>query len=136
MNARDVMRPDPVVLTQDEPVSRAAEIMRGLDVSLVPVVDDPSSMCLIGVITDHDIAARCVASEHRGSCTVAEHMTADHLRTVRTGTDIRDVAALMGRHQVQCVPVISDDNRLAGTITRADLPTGLSAVAPSSNRPP
>jgi CBS domain-containing protein len=130
------MRPDPAVLTQDEPVSRAAEIMRDLGVSLVPVVDDPSSMCLIGVITDHDIAVRCVASDHGGSCIVAEHMTADHLRTVRTGADVGDVIALMERHEVRCVPVISDDNRLAGTITRADLPAELTAAAPSSNRLP
>ena len=136
MNARDIMRAHPVVLTPDEPLSRAAEIMRDLDVSLVPVVDDPSSMCLIGVITDHDIAARCVASEHRGSCTVAEHMTADHLRTVLTGDDVRDVVAVMARHHVGCVPVISDDNRLAGTITRADLRAAFTDVAPSSNRRP
>ena len=125
MKALDIMTSDPVVVTQHEPLSRAAEIMRDLDVTLVPVVDDPSSMCLIGVITDHDIAVRCVASEHDGSCTVAEHMTPDHLRTVRTGDDIGDVIALMERNHVQCIPVISDANRLVGVITRADLPASM-----------
>ena len=110
--------------------------MRDRDVSLVPVVDDPSSMFLIGVITDHDIAARCVASEHDSSCTVGEHMTADHLRTVRTCDDIGDVVDLMERHQIACIPVISDANRLVGVIRRRDLPAVVADVAPSSNPRP
>lgn len=127
MKARDIMTSDPHVTTQREPVSRAAEIMRDLDIGIVPVVDDTSSMRLIGVITDRDIAVRCVAKKHGSACTVGEHMTSEHLNTVHPNDDIEVVIALMERDQVRRIPVVSDDNRLAGVIAQADLATKLEA---------
>mgnify|MGYP001550965382 CR=1 FL=1 len=123
MKARDIMTSNPSVITQREPVSRAAEIMRDLDVGIVPVVDDPSSMRLLGVITDRDIAVRCVAKKHGSSCTVGDHMTSAHLDTVRPDDDISAVITLMEREQVRRIPVVSDDNRLTGVIAQADLAT-------------
>jgi CBS domain-containing protein len=130
MKARDIMTSDPSVITQREPVSRAAEIMHDLDVGIVPVVDDPSSMCLIGVITDRDIAVRCVAKKHGDSCIVGEHMTCDHLDTVCLDDDVEAVMALMARDQVRRIPVIGNDHRLAGIISQADLATKLGPKEP------
>jgi CBS domain-containing protein len=121
MKAREIMTSDPFVITQREPVSRAAEIMRDLDVGIVPVVDDPSSMRLIGVITDRDIAVRCVARKHGSSCTVADHMTSAHLGTVHPDDDVETVIAMMEREQVRRIPVVSEDNKLTGVIAQADL---------------
>jgi CBS domain-containing protein len=123
MKARDIMTSDPLAITQREPVSRAAQIMRDLDVGIVPVVDDPSSMRLIGVITDRDIAVRCVARKHGNSCTVGDHMTSSHLDTVRPDDDIDAAITLMERDQVRRIPVVSEDHRLAGIIAQADLAT-------------
>jgi len=36
MKARDIMTPDPEVVTPEEPISRAARIMRDYDVGIVP----------------------------------------------------------------------------------------------------
>jgi CBS domain-containing protein len=127
MKARDIMTSDPHVTTRREPVSRAAELMRDLDIGIVPVVDDPSSMRLIGVITDRDIAVRCVARKHATFCTVGDHMTSEHLDTVHPDDDVEVVMALMERDQVRRIPVVSDDNRLAGVIAQADLATKLGA---------
>ena len=130
MKARDIMTSHPHVITQREPVSRAAEIMRDLDVGILPVVDDPSSMRLLGVITDRDIAVRCVAKKHGTSCTVGDHMTSKHLDTARPDDDVEAVMALMERDQVRRIPVVSDDNRLAGVIAQADLATKLGPKEP------
>ncbi len=64
MKAQDIMTRNPDVLTPDEPVSRAAQLMRDRNVGIVPVVEDKSSMKLCGVITDRDIAIRHVAEGH------------------------------------------------------------------------
>ncbi|MBI2186078.1 MAG: CBS domain-containing protein [Acidobacteria bacterium] len=61
MKVRDIMTPDPEVVTPEEPISRAARIMRDYDVGIVPVVGDSESRNLVGVITDRDIACRHVA---------------------------------------------------------------------------
>ena len=123
MKARDIMTSDPFVITEREPVSRAAEIMRDRDVGIVPVVDDRSSMRLLGVITDRDIAIRCVALEHGSSCMVGDHMTSAHLGTVHPDDDVSTVIKLMERDRVRRIPVVSDDNRLDGVIAQADLAT-------------
>jgi len=120
MQARDIMTPNPTVVTPDEPVSRAAQIMRASDIGMVPVVDDRKSMTLKGVITDRDIVVRCVAEGHNPSCQVRDHMTSDEVDTVTPDDDVHDVVAKMERDQVRRIPVVSD-GVLAGVIAQADI---------------
>ena len=123
MKARDLMTANPAVLTPSESITRAAQIMHDLDVGLVPVVDDPTARHLVGVITDRDITVRCVARNHGGACTVRDHMTSARLDTVRPDDDIDQVLSLMERDQVRRIPVVNDDNALAGIIAQADVVT-------------
>ena len=44
--------------------------VRTYDIGIVPVVSDPISRNLTGVITDRDIAVRHVANSHMEDCTV------------------------------------------------------------------
>lgn len=125
MKAREIMTSEPLAVTRREAVWRAAEIMRDVDVGILPVIDDPRSMRLLGVITDRDIAVRCVAKQHGTSCTVGDHMTTGHLDTVGPDDDVDTVIALMERDQVRRIPVVSEDNRLVGVIAQADLATKL-----------
>lgn len=130
MNARDLMTTNPSVVTPNDPIARAAEIMHDLDVGLVPVVDSLSSKHLLGVITDRDITVRCVAKKHGSGCSVKDHMTKEHLDTVRAEDDASKVISLMEREQVRRIPVVSDDNRLEGIIAQADLATKLGPQEP------
>lgn len=121
MKARDLMTSDPLVVTPSEPVSRAAEIMRDLNVGIVPVVDNPVSMHLQGVITDRDIAVRCVSKQQSPSSSVSNFMTKGHLDTVHVNDDAESVTSLMERDKVRRIPVVSDDGRVLGMISQADL---------------
>src|SRR6266550_6970107 len=80
MKARDIMTPDPEVVTPEQSISCAAQIMRDCDVGVVPVVNN-DGRTLIGLITDRDIAVRHVADGHAGDCTVGAHMTCDDIET-------------------------------------------------------
>jgi CBS domain-containing protein len=120
MKARDLMAPFPGVVTAGDPLSRAAEIMRDWNVGMVPVVDDTLAMHLLGVITDRDIAVRCVAPRHGGRCSVGAHLTAGPLVTVEPDTDVREVMEQMKAHQVRRLPVV-DGGRLVGVVALADL---------------
>ena len=130
MKARDIMTSGPLVVTKADLLWRAAEIMRDLDVGIIPVIDDPRSMRLLGVITDRDIAVRCVAKKHGTSCTVGDHMTSGHLDTVHPDDDLDTVIALMERDQVRRIPVVAEDNRLLGVIAQADLATKVGRKEP------
>jgi CBS domain-containing protein len=120
MKARDLMAPYPGVVTAGDPLSRAAEIMRDRGVGMVPVVDDTLAMHLVGVITDRDIAVRCVAPRHGGRCAVGAHLTAAPLATVEPDTDVREVMDRMKVHQVRRLPVVAG-GRLVGVVALADL---------------
>jgi CBS domain-containing protein len=82
------------------------------------------------VLTDRDIAVRCVAKKHGASCTVGDHMTSAHLDTVHPDEDVSAVITLMQRDQVRRIPVVSDDNRLTGMIAQADLVTKVGPTDP------
>ena len=62
MTCKDVMTANPKFCVPDDPVSRAAEIMRASDVGAVPIVRDREGKQLAGMITDRDIAIKIVAT--------------------------------------------------------------------------
>src|SRR5690606_263614 len=99
MKARDIMTSELEVVTPNDPVSRAPQIMRDADVGTIPAVADTSNMRLRGVITARDIAVRHVAERHQQECRVSDHMTDSDLGTVTPDTDIEEVASLMERDQ-------------------------------------
>jgi CBS domain-containing protein len=121
MRARELMTPRPFVVLPDEPVLRAAEIMRDHDVGAVPVVRDRESMLLVGVITDRDIAVRHVAAAHHHDCPVRDHMTTGRLATVRDDATACEVMHRMRRGKVRRVLVTDVAGVLLGVIAQADL---------------
>lgn len=136
MKVREIMTPDPEVVTPEQPISRAAKIMREHDVGIVPVVGDAGSRHLIGVITDRDIAVRHVADSHMEDCTVGAHMTRDNIETVRENDDSAMVLEAMKRREVRRIPVTNDvgDRRqgrgqraACGSLVIVPRPDGLAA---------
>lgn len=120
MRARDIMTENPETLTGRDNVRRAAELMRDLDVGIIPVVDDKDGGRIRGVITDRDIAVRHVAEGHEGNCMIQEHMT-DRVTSVGPDESLDEVMARMRQDQVRRVPVVEDGDRLIGMIAQADL---------------
>ncbi|MBM3907719.1 MAG: CBS domain-containing protein [Gemmatimonadetes bacterium] len=131
MKARDVMTAHPSVITPDEPIHRAAELMRDRRVGMLPVIDNLQSRRLQGVLTDRDIVVRCVATGRGMDAAVREHMTARHLTTVRLDEEVHDVAHKMRRDHVRRIPVLSDDNRVVGVVAVVDLATRLRPAEPT-----
>ena len=123
MKAHEIMTSKPEVVTPQDPISRAAQIMRDKDVGLVPVVRDTSSMMLEGVITDRDVAVRHVADGHTSDCSVASHMSREHISAVDQSDDVQTVLATMERAEVRRVPVTDKNGKLVGIIAQADIAT-------------
>jgi|SRR5688572_10515849 len=120
MKAREIMTSNPQCVTPGDAVQAAARIMRDADVGIVPVVDEGNERRLRGVITDRDIAVRCVAEGRDGNCRVSDLMSND-LVTVRPDDDVREVMTRMKSEQVRRIPVVDDNNNLVGIIAQADL---------------
>ncbi|HUF65872.1 MAG TPA: CBS domain-containing protein [Gemmatimonadaceae bacterium] len=130
MKAQELMMKRLAVATPDDKLSTAAALMRDESVGIIPVVKDRQSMRLEGVLTDRDVAVRCVAGGHESGCHVRDHMTSDHLATVPPSASVEDVMQLMEREQVRRIPVVADGDRLAGIIAQADIARRIGPVDP------
>ena len=120
--ARDIMTANPQVVTPEESIQRAAQIMRDADVGIVPVVDDQASMRLTGLVTDRDIAVRMVAEgRNSGDCCARDVMSSSP-RSVGPDDSLDRVMDLMKSEKVRRVPVVEGD-RLVGIIAQADVAT-------------
>ena len=130
MKARELMHSELLVVTPDQPVSVAAELMLTGDVGMIPVIGDPLARRLVGVITDRDIATRHVGVGHRQECAVRDHMTPLPLAVVRPDDHVHDVAGRMRHVKVRRIPVVGNDHELLGVIAIADIVRGVGVDEP------
>lgn len=125
MKARDIMTPKPCVVTPNDSIVKAAELMRYENIGGVPVVTDPARPRLVGLITDRDITIRCVARGRTTPCLVSEVMTPAPLQTVGPDADAREIVGRMEAADCRRIPVVTDDGILIGIVAEADLATKL-----------
>lgn len=121
MQARDIMTPNPSVVTRNDSVARAAALMRDRRVGMLPVIDDLRSRRLVGVLTDRDIVVRGVAHERDVERPVGELMTTNSLAVARVEASPDDIVGLMNRQQLRRVPVVDERDRVVGVIALADV---------------
>lgn len=119
MKASDIMTKDPCTVTPASSVREAAELMRAEDVGLVPVVD--TDRRLIGVVTDRDIAIRCIADGKDGSCRISDVMSGDSLITCKSDDSVDNVTDAMRSEKVRRIPIVDERGSLVGIVSQADL---------------
>jgi CBS domain-containing protein len=132
MIAKDLMTANPFAVAASATVRDAADLMREHDVGMIPVVRDLQTRTFEGVITDRDIAIRCVAHGHASDGFVAAYMTKEPLATVRPESPVDEVVQLMERARVRRLPVVDGSNRVVGIIALADIVRGLGAREPGT----
>jgi IMP dehydrogenase len=86
-------------------------IIRKRSHNLVVVVDDSDRP--VGIVTDANL-------RQQDQYTPVERLMSSEIVTVRAGTPNRDAFLLMERTRVKAVPVLDDDGRLVGVLTRDD----------------
>lgn len=121
MDIKDVMTRDPHCVTPNATVREAAQIMAREDVGIVPVVESNDGRELIGVITDRDIAVRCVANGKGADCRVSEAMSAGRLATCRENEHIDRVMDAMRTEKVRRIPIVDERGALVGIVSQADV---------------
>jgi CBS domain-containing protein len=119
MNVSDVMAPDVRIARPDQTVEEAACIMAEIDAGVLPVDDNDR---LIGMITQRDIAVRCVA-KGKGPETKVSEVMSEEVKYCFADQEIEDVAENMANLQVRRLPVIDRNKRLVGIVSLGDLAT-------------
>ncbi|MEU4268952.1 CBS domain-containing protein [Streptomyces sp. NPDC026092] len=116
----DVMTHAVVSARLDAPVKEIVQSMRRWGVSAVPVLSAEGRV--VGVVSEADILGK-VPGEDRdsvGSVTAGSLMSAPAV-TVSRGATIAGAARLMGRGRLKRLPVVDEDGRPVGVVSRGDL---------------
>lgn len=132
MIAKDLMTARPFCVTESDSVRNAAELMLKHEIGFIPVVDGTKSLRLAGVITDRDIAIRCVAEGLQPDGYVATFMTKGPLATVRPESPVDEVIQLMERARVRRIPVVDQKEKLVGIVALADVVRALGRKEPGT----
>ena len=109
----EIMNPDPVTVTGDVLLSEAIRIMKQKRVDSLLVINDDGQ--LQGYI-DFGI----INEARSRNQTVAQAMLQDVFKVER-GTYVRDTMQTILKRGLKYVPIVDEDNRLVGIITRSNL---------------
>ena len=151
LRAGDVMQTNVVTTNGDVSVTDAALTMLRHKISGLPVIGWDRR--LIGIVTEGDLLRRAeIGTERhraawlellRGPGRAAEEYTAAHARkisevmsdrevvAVKPDTPLSEVVELIEKHKIKRVPVVTDDGRVLGIVSRADFLRALVDAAPA-----
>lgn len=121
MKIRQCMTARVISVGAEEPVAVAARLMARQDLGMLPVCSRSGE--LLGVVTDRDIAVRCVARGHDAACTRVRAVMSTRPVRVSPETEVHAAAALLAREQVRRLPVV-EQGRLCGVVSLGDLARG------------
>lgn len=108
-----IMNTQPVTITADKTLSEAIQLMRQERVDSLLVVDD--ERVLQGYV-DVEIIDQC-----RKKANLVSEVLHEDIYTVLGGTLLRDTVRKILKRGVKYVPVVDEDRRLIGIVTRASL---------------
>ncbi len=135
---RNVMTTDVATVVKGTPFKDVATVMARRDVSAVPVVD--AARHVLGVVSEADLLVKQGTQEiewtrsprswwrrrrdrRRAEATTAGTLMSAPAVTVTEDTTVAGAARTLTEHRVKRAPVVDDDGRLVGIVSRKDLLT-------------
>ncbi|MGB9958020.1 CBS domain-containing protein [Haloferax prahovense] len=119
MTVRDIARPRDELVTarEDTPIRELAKLMGDRKVGSIVVANGDD---IRGIVTDRDIALKCVAAGGDMSGMTAKDVMTGEPFTVDADVGVFDLFRQMREHGVRRAP-ITDGGRLTGIVTMDDL---------------
>lgn len=115
-----IMTRNPVTCGPRDTLAIASRRMRAVGVGALPVVDGEDNW-LVGIITDRDITVGAVALGLDPRTTHVEAAMTREVVTCLPDDVIHQAIELTEERQLQRLPIVDDDGRLVGIVTRNDL---------------
>jgi CBS domain-containing protein len=144
MKVSEIMTKEVMTVKRNTSVNEVAKLMGVHDISGVPVVDDDNHV--IGIITELDLIVRNtrldlprfievldwgrIPLERPGHArerlrhmlgTEAADLMTEKVETIGPDASVEDLAELMVKHRFNPVPVVDENEKLIGIVSRADL---------------
>ena len=116
--AREIMTGGAECARVTETLAEAARKMRDLEVGALPICGEDDR--LKGMITDRDIAVKCVADGGDPTTVTVQDFISEKPVTIGADDSIEEALRTMNDHGVRRLPVI-DGHELIGMLTQADI---------------
>lgn len=133
---KDVMTKEVITVKRNVDIHEAARLLSENNISGMPVVDEENHV--IGVVSEADIlyttgmkkghtfkdVLRHVLGEplpRRMDKSFVEDIMSSPAITTKPDADIREVAGILDGKKIKRLPVVDDENKLAGIISRANI---------------
>lgn len=113
----EAMTRDAKLISPNDTIQQAAKLMKDCDCGVLPVSEGDR---LVGMITDRDIAVRCIADGKGPNSKVRDAMTQE-VKYCFEDEEISHVCANMSEIQVRRLPVVDRNKRLVGIVSLSDL---------------
>lgn len=119
MKVREAMQMEVRTARMDGNLQDVARTMSQVGCGVLPVVD--GSLRLAGVITDRDVCLVLADENRKPSKLEVEKVMHHDPFFCRADDDIRDALAMMSRHHVRRLPVVTGERRVEGILSLDDL---------------
>ncbi len=141
--AKDVMNTNVITIGKDISIKELSDLLLDNNISGVPVLDEQGNM--IGIVTEGDIIvqdtdlhfpryfklldsiiyleslSKFKKSLKKHLATKVEDIMTEEVITVTETTPVNEIANLMTEKNINRVPVVDEDKKLVGIITRSDI---------------
>lgn len=118
---KQIMSTPPVTCSPDERLDRVARLMLTNHCGFIPLSVDGT---VVGVLSDRDIAMRCVAESRNPIELTAGEVMTTHFFAIEGTDPIENAMMMMEHRQVRRLPVV-DHGKLIGVVSQADLVANL-----------
>jgi CBS domain-containing protein len=153
LTARDIMTENVITIKKDASIEDLSEILLKNKISGVPVIDSDGKIA--GVVTEADIIVQDTdlhfpryfklldgiiyldsLNKFRDSlkkhlATKVEDIMVTKVRTISPETSISDIAELMLKQKINRLPVVDEEDKVVGIVTRADI---VRSMIPKENK--
>ncbi len=117
MQVKKAMTDNVKIVSPDQSIREAAQLMAQLDCGCLPVGEQGR---LVGMITDRDIAVRAVAQGMSLKTPIRDVMSPE-VRYCFEDTELDAVAQNMAEIKVRRLPVLNQQKRLVGIVSLGDM---------------
>lgn len=121
MKVEQLMMRDVKVCRVDDTLNRAAQLMWEYDCGCIPVISTNGDGALIGIVTDRDIAMAAYTQGKPVTVIPVSTAMAHKVIVCHTSDGISQAEALMRDNRVRRLPVLDQNERLAGLLSLNDI---------------
>lgn len=121
MQVQEIMTANPACCTPDTDLQTVASLMVSNNCGAIPVVDDPNTKRLQGIVTDRDITCRTLARGKDPMSLTARDCMTWVPTTVTADATIEDCFRIMEDQHVRRIPVVDQNGCCGGIVALADI---------------